>query len=255
MVTRVWTPTELAAFARNGYLIGRSVVAEALRDPAMSRIDQLLATRPVPPGHTGHHFFFEPTADEPELTALLTDSAALDLARALTAPRIVAVPPQVQVALTFPPHAHQPTAGHLDGFSITEPDGRPGTFTLLAGVVLSDQTSPGAGNLVVWPGSHRACAAFIRDHGVGPLLANGGHPSVPHDNPAPVCAAPGDVIFSHYLLSHNTGPNTSGTLRRTMYFRLKVDGHNADWQNAVTDELHEFPSARHATEPAHARPA
>jgi hypothetical protein len=61
-----------------------------------------------------------------------------------------------------------------------------------------------------------------------------------------VCAAPGDATFSSYLLSHNTGPNTSSTVRRTVYFRLKVDGHDIDWQAAVTDELHEFPAVRHA---------
>jgi hypothetical protein len=158
------------------------------------------------------------------------------------------VPPQVQVALTSPPHSHQPAGGHLDGFSVTEPDGRPGTFTLLAGVVLSDQTRPGMGNLVVWPGSHRGCATLIREHGVAALLANGGHPAIPHTNPTPVCAAPGDMVFTSYLLSHNTGPNTCDVVRKTVYFRLKVDGHDTGWHTAVTDELHEFPPVRHAAQ-------
>jgi hypothetical protein len=244
-VSPVWSDTDLADFARDGYLVAAGVVSQPLREQALARIDQLLAADPVPAGYTGHHFVFQPTADEPALTALLRDSGALDLAQTLTAPRPIAVPPQVQVAWTFPPHPHQPTAGHLDGFSVTEPDGRPGTFTLLAGVVLSEQTHPGMGNLIVWPGSHRACATLIREHGVAGLLANGGHPTVAHNNPTPVCAASGDVVFCSYLLSHNTGPNTSDLVRTAVYFRLKVEGYDSHWQAATRDELYEFPPARH----------
>jgi hypothetical protein len=57
------------------------------------------------------------------------------------------------------------------------------------------------------------------------------------------------VIFSSYLLSHNIGPNTSDPVRRTVYFRLKVDGHDTDWHAAVTDELHEFAPVRRAAQP------
>src|SRR2546421_1484175 len=179
----MWSTSDLARFGRDGYLVAPGVVAPMLQAAACTRIRELLVARPVPAGHTGHHFYFLPSADEPVLVALLTDSGTLDLAAALTAPRRINPPAQVQVALTFPPHQHRPGGGHLDGFAPTEPDGRPGTFTLLAGVVLSDQTRPDSGNLIVWPGSHHATADLVRQQGADALIATGGHPDIPHDNP------------------------------------------------------------------------
>ena len=244
----MWTAQQLADFARDGYVVAREVVSVELRDNALARIDALLAERPPADGHTGHHFYFEPTADEPELTALLARSGALAWAGALTAPRPITVPPDVQVALTFPPYSHRPGRGHLDGLPPTEPDGRPGTFTMLAGVVLSDQSREQMGNLIVWPGTHRACAELFRRKGSQALTANGAYPDIPHDNLTSVLASPGDVIFSSYLLSHNIGGNTSPVVRKTAYFRLKVDGHNATWRDYIRDELYEFDAVRRATD-------
>ena len=48
------------------------------------------------------------------------------------------MPWQVQVALNIPPFPHRPGMHHIDG-APPEPDGRPGTFTMLAGVLISDQ--------------------------------------------------------------------------------------------------------------------
>jgi hypothetical protein len=56
------------------------------------------------------------------------------------------VPWQVQVALNVPPFPHRPGMHHLDG-APPGPDGRPGTFTMLAGVLMSDQRGQDAGNL------------------------------------------------------------------------------------------------------------
>jgi hypothetical protein len=242
----MWTAQQLADFARDGYVVARDVVPAGLRDSALARIDALLAERPPAAGHTGHHFYFEPTAGEPELTALLAGSGLLDWAGALTAPRTMAVPPMVQVALTFPPFPHRPGRGHIDGVTPPGPDGRPGTFTVLAGVVLSDQTREQMGNLVVWPGTHRDTAELFRREGPDALVASGAYPDIPHDNPSPVLASPGDVIFSSYLLSHNIGGNTSPIVRKTVYFRLKVDGHDATWRDYIRDELYEFDAVRNA---------
>jgi hypothetical protein len=173
--------------------------------PALARIDALLTEDPPPSGHTGHHFYWEPAGEEPELLALLTEPLVWTLATMLTAPRPLLAPSQVQVALTFPPYPHRPGGGHIDGFNPPGPDGRPGTFTMLAGVVLSDQR-----------------------HGT------------------PVHAQPGDVLFASYLLSHNIGGNTSGIVRRTVYFRLKVDSHDQTWQDFLRDKPHDFDAVRTA---------
>ncbi len=100
----------------------------------------------------------------------------------------------LQVALTFPPYGHIPARGHIDGITPTEPDGRPGTFTMLAGVILSDQTRPMMGNLIVWPGTHRAVAAHLHVQGPDALLESGGYPPIEHGEPMPVLGRVGDVI-------------------------------------------------------------
>jgi ectoine hydroxylase-related dioxygenase (phytanoyl-CoA dioxygenase family) len=164
----------------------------------------------------------------------------------LVAPLDLDQPAHVQVALTFPPYPHRPGAGHIDGISGREPDGRPGTFTMLAGVALSDQTSDDMGNLFVWPGSHRVLAHHLGQHGPEALLTEDGLPRLDFGEPVQVHAAPGDLLLSHYLLSHNIGGNTSSIIRRTLYFRLKVSGHNERWREVVTDPLLEFPAVRAA---------
>jgi len=242
----MWTTDDLLRFAQDGYLVAGGAVDRATVDRAQARVEALLTAGPPPTGYTGRFFSFLATAAEPDLTALLTTSPALPLARALTSPRPIAVPSQLQVAWTVPPYPQQPSHGHLDGFWNPEPTGRPATFTLLVGFPLSDQTRPETCSLVVWPGSHRASATLLREHGHQRLLADDGHPQIPHDNPTPVHAAPGDVIFSSYLLSHETGPHQAPHVRSTVYFRLTVDGHLTHWQAAITDELSEFDAVRAA---------
>jgi hypothetical protein len=77
--------------------------------------------------------YFAEAAGAPELAALLTGSPAFGLAEALTGPGTLVAPWQVQVALNIPPFPHRPGMHHIDGFP-PGPDGRPGTFTMLAGV-------------------------------------------------------------------------------------------------------------------------
>ena len=59
----VWTRAELGGFARDGYVVAAGVVGDVLRKRALTRIDGLLAARPVPARHTGHLFFFEPVVN------------------------------------------------------------------------------------------------------------------------------------------------------------------------------------------------
>lgn len=242
----MWSGDDLRDFARDGYLLARDVIPAPVRAAALARIDALLADRPPAPGHTGHHFYFEDAGGEPELLGLLTGTRAWELAGALTHPRPLQAPSQVQVALTFPPYPHRPGIGHIDGLNPPEPSGRPGTFTMLAGIVLSDQSHDDMGNLWVWPGTHRRLAAQLASEGPEALVACGGYPGIEPGRPRQVHASPGDVLFSSYLLLHNIGGNTSDVLRSTVYYRLKVDGHDATWRDYVRDELFEFDPVRAA---------
>ena len=128
-------------------------------------------------------------------------------------------PWQVQVALNIPPNPHRPGMHHLDGFP-PEPDGRPGTFTMLAGVLMSDQRDPDAGNLWVWPGTHLTHAAYFREHGPDAFFAAGGYPPIPLPEPEQVTGEPGDLLLAHYLLGHNIGGNKPA-VRRAVYYRIK----------------------------------
>ena len=41
--------------------------------------------------------------------------------------------------------------------------------------------------------------------------------------------------MAHYLLGHNIGGNTSDTVRRAAYFRVKRVGHAARWRRFLQD--------------------
>jgi hypothetical protein len=215
-------------------------------ESALDRIEELLESRPPQPGHHGHYFLFEDGDHEPALMTALTGTPLWRHAQALVNPLVLNPCQQVQVALTFPPHSRRPTRGHVDGLTPPEPGGRPGTFTLLVGLALSDQTHDDMGNLFVWPGTHRLVAEHLRTHGADTILDWDGLPPVDHGEPVQIYAAPGDVILAHYLLSHAVGSNTSPVTRKSLYFRLKVVGHDPRWREIVTDPTLEFPAVRSA---------
>jgi hypothetical protein len=167
----------------------------------------------------------------------------LAVAKELIAPRTLNLPSQVQISLNIPPYHHRPGGGHLDGLTPPEPSGRPGTFTCLAGIFLSDQRSRDMGNLWVWPGSHRVIPRYLRQNGPDALL-DIVHPDLGFDPPEQVVGSAGDLLLAHYLLAHNMGGNTSATTRRVVYFRLRSTDHVAHWREYVQDELFEFERCR-----------
>ncbi len=218
---------QLDEFAERGFLVLRQVVPPDVVAAASAAIDEL-----DPPGAEvrGPHNYFLETARAPALAALLTGSPAFGLAGALAGSLVR--PWQVQVALNIPPFPHRPGMHHLDGAG---PGDRPGTFTMLAGVLMSDQRGLDAGNLWVWPGTHLAHAEYCREHGPGAFLAAGGYPPIPLPEPEQVTGEPGDLLLAHYLLGHNIGGNTSRTVRRAVYFRSKRAGHDPRWREFLQD--------------------
>jgi hypothetical protein len=149
-----------------------------------------------------------------------------------------------QIALSFP--AEDANTGaphpHLDGMYTPDngvPAGSVLSFTMLAGIVLSDVTTPDAGNLVVWPGSHRLLEDYFRKSGPKSLLA--GMPDIDLGHPEPVLARAGDVVLCHYQLAHAAGPNTSAHVRYAVYFRLKRKGHDRSKWECLTDVWREWP--------------
>ena len=168
------------------------------------------------------------------------------------------------MALNIPPYPHRPGAPHIDGH---RPDEKIGSFTMLAAIFLTDESTPNRGNLWVWPGSHRGHQQLFREHGVDALKAVSGH-AIMLDPPAwfgtgePLLARRGDVLLAHYLLGHNIGGNTSEDTRRILYYRLAAEGHAQRSAGTSLYPFTEYPSLREVapTEPSvpphrgHSRP-
>jgi hypothetical protein len=245
---------QLHTFAEDGYVVLPRVVPQTLIDAARQEIAARVAQNPPAPGAVGPNFYFvmrDATQDNalpPPLLAPFFASAALPLAQALIGDGACEFDPldHVQISRIIPPWPHRPGGPHIDGLTPPEPDGRPSTFTMLAGIFLTDQSRENAGNLWVWPGSHRQTASYLRQHGPDTLVSCVPYPPVALGTPRQVTAQPGDLLLAHYLLGHNIGGNVSDTVREALYYRLKRSDHRARWRNAVQDPLLEFDSVRNA---------
>jgi hypothetical protein len=242
-VSTVLDKGQLDEFAEHGFLVLPQVVPAEVVAAASRGIDQLVEHDPPGPQVRGPHNYFLQARQAPALAALLARSPAFGLAEALTGPGTLEGPWQVQVALNIPPFGHRPGMGHIDGFP-PEPDGRPGTFTLLAGVLMSDQREQDAGNLWVWPGTHLTHAQYFLAHGPDAFFAAAGYPPVRLPEPEQVTGRSGDLVLAHYLLSHNIGGNTSPAIRRAVYFRIKRSGHDARWREFLADPWRDYDTVR-----------
>jgi hypothetical protein len=151
-----------------------------------------------------------------------------------------------QIALAFPQmEPPAPAYPHLDGLHTPTngvPAGEVRSFTLLVGVILSEVGATGAGNLTVWPGSHRLYESYFRERGPRSLLE--GMPPVTLSDPVEVTGRPGDVVLCHYQLAHAVGVNTSSDIRYAVYFRVKSRGHDGRRWECLTDLWKEWPGIR-----------
>lgn len=227
------------AFAEEGYIVVPDVVPRELVSSARLEIERLKKDNPPPADHRGFHFYFLDKLSKPLMDTLL-ETHAFSLAESLIKPYEMEKPTQIQISLILPPWKHKPGGPHIDGISQTEADGRPGTFSMLAGIFLTDQPSPDMGNLWVWPGSHRSTAAYLKEHGPDALLASNPYPPVKLSPPRQVTGKSGDLLLTHYMLGHNVGGNMSDSVRETLYFRLQSKNHRSHWREFVQDELYEL---------------
>lgn len=237
------TSEQCRTFARDGFLVVPDVVSGALVDAARRRIAEITAASPPPPDHRGPYPSWLDSHSQQPLLDLLVASPALAIAESLTRPHRLEVPEQVQIALTYPPFPHRPGGPHLDGLTPPEDGGRPGTFSLLAGMLLTDQQDGNMGNLWVWPGTHLAAAAYLREKGPDALCDAAPYPPVELPEPQQLHGKVGDLVLAHYLLAHNIGGNIAPYVRETVYFRLFAEGHRDRWRDVVQDALLEFPTA------------
>jgi Phytanoyl-CoA dioxygenase (PhyH) len=233
-------------FARDGYLVVPEVVPEPLLQAADVEIDRLLDE--VAPnegtGGPGPNLWFPPRARLPRCDDVLRRSPALAIAEELVAPRpLDHAFDHIQVATTVPPYSHVPGGPHIDGHGPAQDP--PASFTMLAGVLLTDQRRSRSGNLWVWPGSHLDHQRLFHERGTRVLQQNGGHctllhPPVALGPPVEVTGGRGDLLLAHFLLGHNKGGNAGPGERRTIYYRLAVPGHAERWESTFLDPWTEY---------------
>ena len=237
------TAEQVREFAVRGFLVLPQVVPRGAVHRATGFVDGLVAAEPPDPTVRGPYNYFRRTDESPELRSLLTRSHALSIAEQLTGTGTLVEPWQVQLALNIPPNPHRPGMHHIDG-APHDPDGRPGTFTLLVGVLLTDQLTEDAGNLWVWPGTHLTHAEYFREHGPDAFFTANGYPPIPLPEPEQVCGRAGDLLLAHYLLGHNIGGNSTEVTRRAAYFRVKRHGHDPRWREFLQDPWLDYDGVR-----------
>jgi hypothetical protein len=248
------TDEQLRQFADEGYVVVRNVVSETLLAAADAEIDGLIAETPPAEGGggPGQITWFPLRERLPRCDDVLRRSPALAVARELVSPNTIDHADldgsrynHTQIAITVPPWSHIPGGPHIDGW---EPGA---SFTMLAGVLLTDQRGTQSGNLWVWPGSHLDHARLFRERGTTILERSGvnGHATL-LDPPLalrpgiPIRGDRGDLVLAHFLTGHNKGGNTAGHVRRTIYYRLNVPGHVQRSQQTLTDPWLEYPRMR-----------
>ncbi|MCR6488755.1 phytanoyl-CoA dioxygenase family protein [Amycolatopsis sp. OK19-0408] len=240
-VQRKLTREQLLEFAERGYIVIPDVVPPEILAKANEAVDKQLKSHPPKDGHAGPHFMFPMWEEEPDLAALLRDTEAFTLAEELTGDGAMEYPWQTQIAMTFPPYIDDRGMPHIDGGMRRKADEPPRTFTMLAGFFLTDQDGDDSGNLYAWPGTHRQHAEYFRK--VGPDAFTS-YPDIELPEREQVRAKAGDLLLKHYMVGHNVGSNTSDSTRRTIYFRLKVRGHDANWREIIQDPWHDFTPLR-----------
>ncbi|MEU6234486.1 phytanoyl-CoA dioxygenase family protein [Kitasatospora sp. NPDC047058] len=238
------TPQHINEFRDRGYTVVPDVLTPGQVADWRALVGRHLDRQQPEDGRIGPYFLWPALAQDPELRNLYCTSAVAEAVEPLLRAGLSLPEPEVaQLAVTLPPHPHHPGAPHIDGLTPTEEDGRPGTFTVLAGLLLTDQRYRDRGNLWVWPGTHLRTGAWLREHGADALATAVPYPPVELGEPSQVTGAAGSLVLVHYLLAHNIGGHF-GTARderrETVYFRLRAGGHRRRWREAVTAPLMEF---------------
>jgi hypothetical protein len=223
-----------ADFAERGFVALRGAAPDLLVAAAKAKIDASLANDDSVGRNRDYveRSFCPDLVSDGAIFALLRDTGLIGAVEQLFgAAGASRVNDTAQIALRFPDMRRKPghQGPHIDGFPAGNngvPTGTVWRQTALVGVYLSEARAD-MGNLVVWPGSHRRVAAFMRANDAPSFLrANGAEAllaaAMKTDLGAPeqLVVAPGDAVIAHHLLAHSVAWNLSLRLRYAVYFRL-----------------------------------
>jgi len=232
-----FTDSERRAFARDGFLVRDDLLpTEAVDDARAAVVDAMDADPDDPEAliGAGYEVALE-GVDQPPLTEIA--ERLFPAAEALVGEGVLEPPdPGLQVALEFPDgdaaesvHGAKTVEGHLDGYAAFDENPDVTTFQLGAAVYLDD-VGPRGGGFTVWPGSHRAAAAYFADHALESVGGKPNNSQLPatgdepgewdydrwlHDqwDPYEISGSAGTVVLWHGLLTHTSGINTGERVR------------------------------------------
>ncbi|MGF1449026.1 MAG: phytanoyl-CoA dioxygenase family protein [Opitutales bacterium] len=239
------TPDQKRQFVEQGFL----------RLPGVIPPERVEAARKLVNHHLGQGFdaeqraifaaqsYFPELREHPDIKGLMEETPAYGLAEQLTAPGELLPVWRGQMALRFPmlEPSTKVLGGHIDGTPSPTNGVPPGTiysFTMLAGVALSDVRREDAGNFTVWPGSHLKLQEWFQTHDLMDLLD--GAPRLDYGPPHQVQWEAGDLMLAHYQLLHGIAPNYSGDIRYAVFFRLHHVEHKGNEAACVRDIWREW---------------
>ena len=148
-----------------------------------------------------------------------------------------------QVALRFPEPKEVPIEGmklgdqwHIDGMESNEYN----AFTILVGIVLSDQSIPYSGNLCLHPNSHYLLQNYMKSFANGNSLMELHRDRPDLKEPVQILAKKGDVVIVSHKVAHRGGPNYNCEIRRMIYFRISHRYHDQLKEISLEDPWIEF---------------
>ncbi len=243
------TPQQKLEFVKNGYVKIPGVVSQKRINVALRAINHSIG-RGIDPKQVST---FRADSYCPELrgkapiTDLLFATPLWQIAESLTGKGTLRVDGGGQIAVRFPvmqePGELHP---HIDGMYTPGNKVAKGTifsFTMLAGVFLSDIPNRFWGNFTVWPGTHLSFEKYFRQHGVE-SLRKGLLPKIRMPQPVQILARAGDVILAHYQTAHTVVVNVSPYIRYAVFFRLTCKDHRS--RRFFTDLWLEWPGLKDA---------
>eukprot|EP01102_Stenamoeba_stenopodia_P009949 TRINITY_DN2958_c0_g1_i1.p2 TRINITY_DN2958_c0_g1~~TRINITY_DN2958_c0_g1_i1.p2 ORF type:complete len:299 (-),score=66.51 TRINITY_DN2958_c0_g1_i1:58-954(-) len=237
------TPEQLQRFKEDGYIVLSDLVPRELLQRALYDINKCIG-KGIPVDQI-EKFNLISWCDElrehPSMTSLFQNTTVRAVINSFLGQENLPEETggRVQIALKFPtdPPATKPEKFriHIDGIPTTVnglAQGQLYPFTMLVGVYLNDIQDEDAGNLVVYPGTHRTLAEYFSQDEHGPesfLETRMLYMTIP--KPVQLKVKAGDVVFAHYLLLHSVSSNVSPNIRYAIYSRVfskLQDQHDAE---------------------------
>lgn len=239
------TGLQKQTLSKDGYVVLPGLVPEKLTNVALRAINHSIGKgldpKDVPTFRASS--YCPELRNSPPIIDLLHKTPLWKIAESLVGKGKLRLAGPPQISLRFPametPGELHP---HLDGMYSPNNRVRKGTiqsFTMLAGVFLSNIPNNFWGNFCVWPGTHRLFAEYFQANGTESLL--NGLPPIEMPEPEQILAQTGDGLICHYQLAHTVVLNVSPYVRYAIFFRLAHKDHESRQKDALTNPWLEWP--------------